>query len=78
MYKLAISLKPIIKKTTFVTVLYVVFLYIFFKSFVHQTRSKFVNKENGTVVKITSTQPLGIRWNYKLVKDHRHRSAQCN
>ena len=35
-----------------------IFLFIFFKNFVHKTESKFVNKENVTVVKITIT----INW----------------
>ena len=56
-----------------------VFLFIFYKNFVPKTKAKFVDKENATVVKITSTTwSLDIRWSYKLVKGRRHRGVQFN
>ena len=41
-------------------------------------QAKFGDKENATVVKITSTWSLDIRWSYKLVKGRRHRGVQFN
>ena len=55
-----------------------VFLFIFYKNFVPKTKAKFGDKENATVVKITSTWSLDIRWSYKLVKGRRHRGVQFN
>ena len=52
----------------FVEVLWVVFLFTFFKNFVCCTREKVINKENVTVVKITSTWSSDIGRSYKLVK----------
>ena len=47
---------------------------ILINHFVHKTRTKFVNKENVAVVKMTSTWSSEIFRSYKLVKGHRHRS----
>ena len=57
LYKLVIHEKPGEKSK----VLYVVFLFTF-KNFVHKTRAKFVPKENGTVIKVTSTLSSDICW----------------
>ena len=49
----------------------------FFKNFICNTRATFVNKENNTVVEI-STWLLGIGQSYELVKGHRHKCIQFN
>ena len=47
------------------------------KNFICNTRATFVNKENNTVVEI-STWLLGIGQSYELVKGHRHKCIQFN
>ena len=53
-FKLAINIKQGKSNKIFVKVLHVVFVFMFFKNFVRRTRAIFVNKENVTVVEITS------------------------
>lgn len=79
LYKLAIYVKQGKKHNeNFAKVFYVIFLFTFFKNFVCNIRAKFVNKENVTVIEITSTWSSNIGWSYKLVKGCRRRNIQFN
>ena len=61
-----------------VKVLYVFFLFTFFKNSVCNPKAKFVNKGSNTLFEVTSTGLLNIGWSYKLVKGCRPKSAQFN